>query len=178
MKYEMESARMYFRRVQADDADTLAPILRDETTMQAFGRPLSYEETLDWLVDTLRRYQQDGCGWLLALDKPTGAPVALCGLTFEKTASGERILAAGCIVRHELRQIGVGTECIRTCLRYALGHSAERVSAFVPVGNLAALHTAVSCGLQPVEKCTMPVFGKPLPHIRCEITLPQNQTES
>ena len=54
----------------------------------------------DWLVDTLRRYQAEGCGWLLALDKPTGVPAALCGLTYEQVGA-ERVLTANCIVRHE-----------------------------------------------------------------------------
>ena len=46
---------MYFRRVQADDIDTLAPILRSEATMQALGGALSYEQTLDWIVEALHR---------------------------------------------------------------------------------------------------------------------------
>ena len=46
------------------------------THLDVYKRQLSYEQTLDWLVDTLRRYQSEGCGWLLALDKPTGVPAA------------------------------------------------------------------------------------------------------
>ncbi len=69
--YELNSSRMDYRELSADDLDLLTPLLRSAETMQTLGGALSYEQTLDWLVDTLRRYQTEGCGWLLALDKPT-----------------------------------------------------------------------------------------------------------
>ena len=104
--YELNSSRMDYRELSADDLDLLTPPLRSAETMQTLGGALSYEQALDWLVDTLRRYQTEGCGWLLALDKPTGVPAALCGLTYEQVGA-ERVLTANCIVRHELRGIGV-----------------------------------------------------------------------
>lgn len=61
---------MDYRELSADDLNLLTPLLRSDETMQTLGGALSYEQTLDWLVDTLRRYQTEGCGWLLALDKP------------------------------------------------------------------------------------------------------------
>ena len=84
--YELNSSRMDYRELSADDLDLLTPLLRSAETMQTLGGALSYEQTLDWLVDTLRRYQTEGCGWLLALDKPTGVPAALCGLTTSRSA--------------------------------------------------------------------------------------------
>ena len=129
--YELNSSRMDYRELSADDLDLLTPLLRSAETMQTLGGALSYEQTLDWLVDTLRRYQAEGCGWLLALDKPTGVPAALCGLTYEQVGA-ERVLTANCIVRHELRGIGVGRECIAACLLYAFeSMHADEVSAFV-----------------------------------------------
>lgn len=135
--YELNSSRMDYRELRADDLDLLTPLLRSEETMQTLGGALSYEQTLDWLVDTLRRYQTEGCGWLLALDKPTGVPAALCGLTYEQVGA-ERVLTANCIVRHELRGIGVGRECIAACLLYAFeSMHADEVSAFVQKDDLA-----------------------------------------
>lgn len=135
--YELNSSRMDYRELSADDLNLLTPLLRSEETMQTLGGALSYEQTLDWLVDTLRRYQTEGCGWLLALDKPTGVPAALCGLTYEQVGA-ERVLTANCIVRHELRGIGVGRECIAACLLYAFeSMHADEVSAFVQKDDLA-----------------------------------------
>ena len=128
--YELNSSRMDYRELSADDLDLLTPLLRSEETMQTLGGALSYEQTLDWLVDTLRRYQSEGCGWLLALDKPTGVPAALCGLTY------------------------------------------EQVSAFVQKDDLAGLHTAVACRMQPTEKVSHTVFGKTAPCVRCVVRNP------
>lgn len=50
----------------------------------------------------------------------------------------ERVLTANCIVRHELRGIGVGRECIAACLLYAFeSMHADEVSAFVQKDDLA-----------------------------------------
>ena len=111
--YELNSSRMDYRELSADDLDLLTPLLRSEETMQTLGGALSYEQTLDWLVDTLRRYQTEGCGWLLALDKPTGVPAALCaGLhtavacrmqpteKVSHTAFGKTALCVRCVVRN------------------------------------------------------------------------------
>ena len=110
--YELNSSRMDYRELSADDLDLLTPLLRSEETMQTLGGALSYEQTLDWLGDTLRRYQAEGCGWLLALDKPTGVPAALCGLTYEQVGA-ERMLTANCIVRHQLPADRLLYPCLR-----------------------------------------------------------------
>ena len=148
--YELNSSRMDYRELSADDLNLLTPLLRSEETMQTLGGALSYEQTLDWLVDTLRRYQTEGCGWLLALDKPTGVPAALCGLTYEQVGA-ERVLTANCIVRHE---------------------HADEVSAFVQKDDLAGLHTAVACRMQPTEKVSHTAFGKTAPCVRCVVRNP------
>lgn len=170
--YELNSSRIDYRELSADDLDLLTPLLRSEETMQTLGGALSYEQTLDWLVDTLRRYQTEGCGWLLALDKPTGVPAALCGLTYEQVGA-ERVLTANCIVRHELRGIGVGRECIAACLLYAFeSMHTDEVSAFVQKDDLAGLHTAVACRMQPTEKVSYTAFGKTAPCVRCVVRNP------
>ncbi len=169
--YELHSSRMDYRELSADDLDLLTPLLRSEETMQTLGGALSYEQTLDWLVDTLRRYQTEGCGWLIALDKPTGAPAALCGLTYEQVGE-EHVLTANCIVRHELG-IGVGRECIASCLLYAFeSMHADAVSTFVQEDDLAALHTVAACHMEPTEKVSYTVFSKTVPCVRCIVRNP------
>ena len=66
--YELNSSRMDYRELSADDLNLLTPLLRSDETMQTLGGALSYEQTLDWLVDTLRRYQTEaaaGCSHLI-----------------------------------------------------------------------------------------------------------------
>ena len=68
--YELNSSRMDYRELNADNLDLLTPLLRSEETMQTLGGALSCKQTLDWLVDTLRRYQAEGCGWLHLINRP------------------------------------------------------------------------------------------------------------
>lgn len=83
------------------------------------------------------------------------------------------MLTANCIVRHELRGIGVGRECIAACLLYAFeSMHADEVSAFVQKDDLAGLHTAVACHMQPTEKVSYTAFGKTAPCVRCVVRNP------
>ena len=164
---------MYFRRVQANDIDTLAPLLRDETTMQPLGGALSREQTMHWIVDALDCRLQDGLGWFLALDKPTGQPAALCGLTLEAVAEDAPALVVHCIVRPELRGIGVGKECLSVCLRDAFANrNAARVCAVIRPDNLAALHLAADCGMRPVGKLMRQTEGESVLHLLCAVEQP------
>ncbi|MFR0923287.1 MAG: hypothetical protein ACLSGI_00630 [Butyricicoccaceae bacterium] len=169
--YELNSSRMDYRELSADDLDLLTPLLRSEETMQTLGGALSYEQTLDWLVDTLRRYQTEGCGWLLALDKPTGVPAALCGLTYEQVGA-ERVLTANCIVRHDCahrRRPRVHRRVPAVCVRV---HTHRRGQRLVQKDDLAGLHTAVACRMQPTEKVSYTAFGKTAPCVRCVVRNP------
>ena len=75
--------------------------------------------------------------------------------------------------RHELRGIGVGRECIAACLLYAFeSMHADEVSAFVQKDDLAGLHTAVACRMQPTEKVSHTAFGKTAPCVRCVVRNP------
>lgn len=71
------------------------------------------------------------------------------------------MLTANCIVRHELRGIGVGRECIAACLLYAFeSMHTDEVSAFVQKDDLAGLHTAVACRMRRPKKVSYTAFGK------------------
>lgn len=67
--YELNSSRMDYRELSADDLDLLTPLLRSAETMQTLGGALSYEQTLDWLVDTLAAIKPRaavGCSHLIS----------------------------------------------------------------------------------------------------------------
>ena len=49
---------------------------------------------------------------------------------------------------------------------------ADEVSAFVQKDDLAGLHTAVACRMQPTEKVSHTAFGKTAPCVRCVVRNP------
>ena len=172
--YEMESERLCFRRLRADDYALISPILQDEQTMYAWEHGFTYDEVCDWIADMLRRYQQDGFGYFAALDKQTGELVALAGPLTEQLSADTAATGIGYIVRRDLWQQGYGRECAEASIRYAFDKlGAERVIAAIRPGNLASLHVAASCKMQVVGEILKHYRGKAMPHLICAIDKPK-----
>ncbi|MDO5142443.1 MAG: GNAT family N-acetyltransferase [Eubacteriales bacterium] len=168
-QFEMASERLRFRRLRADDFALVAPLLQDEQTMQAWGHGWSYDEVCDWIADTLRRYREDGCGCLAALDAQTGALIALAG-PLGGQPDDPATLGLFYLVGHDHRRQGYGTECARASLRDAFTvHGATRVAAVIRLDDIPALGVAAKCGMRVVEQLVLPYRGKEVPHVRCAI---------
>lgn len=168
--YEMESERLRFRRLRADDFSLVAPILQDEQTMYAWEHGFSYEEVVDWIADMLRRYHEDGCGYFAGLDRETGALIALAGPLVERLDSETTALGLGYIVRRDLWGQGYGVECARAALTFAFDKlDVSRVLALIRPDNIASLHVAAACGMKPVGQFTKLYREKDLPHVICTV---------
>ena len=168
--FEMQSERLAFRRLRADDYVRVAPILKDPQTMYAWEHGFSYEEICDWIADMLRRYQEDGCGYFAAFDKESRQLASLAGPLVEALPDGPEI-GLGYIVRRDLWGQGLGTECARACLDYAFTRlDAPRVVAAIRVNNLPSLHVAAHCRMRPIGQFTKQYRGKALPHVLCAVT--------
>ena len=173
-QYEMESERLYFRRLQADDYALISPILQDEQTMYAWEHGFTYDEVCDWIADMMRRYREDGCGYFAALDKQTGELVALAGPLSEHLYADTTAIGIGYIVRRDLWRQGYGKECAKASIRYAFDKlGADRVIAAIRPGNLASLHVAASCKMQVVGEIIKHYQGKAMPHLVCAIDKPK-----
>ena len=81
---EVQSQRLYFRRLRATDLELASCVLQNAETMAAWDRPYDRSDTLDFIADMLRRYRTDGIGYVAAFEKQTDELVALCGLLAEQ----------------------------------------------------------------------------------------------
>lgn len=168
--YEMESERLRFRRLRADDFSLVAPILQDAETMYAWEHGFSYEEVVDWIADMLRRYHEDGCGYFAGLDRESGSLVALAGPLVEHLDAETTALGLGYIVRRDLWGQGYGVECACASLTFAFEKlDAPRVLALIRPDNIASLHVAAACGMKPIGQLTKQYRGKDLPHVVCAV---------
>ncbi len=171
--FEMQSNRLCFRRLRADDFSLVAPILQDAETMYAWEHGFSHDEVIDWIADMLRRYHEDGFGYFAALDRQTGELIALAGPLAEQLDDGQAALGLGCIVRRDLWQQGYGTECIQAMLRYAFERlNAAQVSALIRPNNTASLLLARKCGLKPIGQTVKHYHGSDMPHLILAIERP------
>ena len=116
-QYEMESERLRFRRLRADDFALIAPLLQDEQTMYAWEHGFTYDEVCDWIADMLRRYQRGRLRLLRRAGRPerragrAGGPAGRAAVRGYETATG-----IGYIVRRDLWRQGYGRECARGCV--------------------------------------------------------------
>ena len=177
-QYEMQSERLRFRRLRADDFDRIAPLLQDEQTMYAWEHGFSYDEVCDWIADMMRRYREDGCGYFAALDRQTGELAALAGPLVEHLSADETAIGIGYIVRRSLWRQGYGTECARACVQYAFDRlDAGRVVALIRPDNTASLGVAAACGMKPVGQMVRRYRGRDLPHLIWAVDKPNPEAK-
>lgn len=166
----METPRLRFRRLRADDYALVAPILQDPQTMRAWGHAFSYDEICGWIARMLEHYQKFGYGCFAGVHRQTGALATLAGPLPEKQRENVRLLY---IVRRELWQKGYGMESARAALQYAFDNlNAARALALIRPNNLGAFHIAANLGMKPVAKTTLWIDEREELHIVCAVDQP------
>ena len=160
---EVQSQRLYFRRLRATDLELASCVLQNAETMAAWDRPYDRSDTLDFIADMLRRYRTDGIGYVAAFEKQTDELVALCGLLAEQL-DGRPAVSLGCIVRSEKRFHGFGRECLSAMLSCAF--------ARLELDRVGALQTAAAFGMKPVGRCERVHAGQAVPHAVLEMRNP------
>ena len=162
---EVQSQRLYFRRLRATDLELASCVLQNAETMAAWDRPYDRSDTLDFIADMLRRYRTDGIGYVAAFEKQTDELVALCGLL--------AAVSLGCIVRSEKRFHGFGRECLSAMLSCAFARlELDRVVSFIRLDKVGALQTAAAFGMKPVGRCERVHAGQAVPHAVLEMRNP------
>ena len=76
----LETPRLVLRELTEGDRDFIAGMLADPEVMRHYPKPLSREESADWIARQLARYAADGHGLWLVVQRETGAPIGQVGL--------------------------------------------------------------------------------------------------
>ena len=169
----MQTERLRFRRLRADDFVLIAPILQDEQIMYAWEHGFDYNEVCDWLADELRRYREDGCGHCAGFDRQTGELVALAGALVEQLPEGPAYGVAYIVDRRHWGK-GYGVECATASLRRAfLELGADRAVAVIRPENRPSRRVAEACGMKPAGEFIRHYRGKDMPHIIYELRRPE-----
>ena len=66
---EVQSQRLYFRRLRATDLELASCVLQNAETMAAWDRPYDSSDTLDFIEDMLRIYRTDCIVYVSAFEK-------------------------------------------------------------------------------------------------------------
>jgi [ribosomal protein S5]-alanine N-acetyltransferase len=76
----LETPRLVLRPMVAEDLDFLATLLGDARVMRYYPKPLDRREAREWMERQWARYEADGHGFWLAVERATGEPVGQVGL--------------------------------------------------------------------------------------------------
>jgi RimJ/RimL family protein N-acetyltransferase len=154
MTFILETDRLILRELSERDLEFTASILGDAEVMRAWERVFSRDESAQWIHRQRERYERDGCGYWLAVERRTHRPIGQAGLMMMQI-DGAIEPGLGYIIHRPYWKRGYATEAGRGVLADAFDRRRlERVIAAIRPDNAASVAVAGRLGMQP-EKRTM-----------------------
>ena len=161
----LESERLIFRKITADDFDDLAVIFRNEEVMGAWGQVFSDEQIHNRIANQAERYQKEVVGWFAAICKDTGAFIGQMGLIwsdFEEL----RALEVACMLKSEYWGMGYATEGATALTQYGFTEiGVNRIYSAIHPKNKRAIQTAERIGMSTNGSYMKHCNGEEIEHL-------------
>jgi RimJ/RimL family protein N-acetyltransferase len=145
----LETPRLFLRKLTWSDMDTMAVMLGHPEVMRYWGRVFTREEVTEWIDRQMRRYEEHGHAYWLAVERTSGAPIGQAGvLTIGIEGTPEPSL--GYILHRAYWGRGYATEAAAACRDYVhavLGQ--PRVTALIRPENEPSQRVARRIGMKP-----------------------------
>lgn len=143
----LETERLLLRPLAPSDEDAMFDLLGDPIAMQWFPRPLSREESREWIERNRRRFDEYGGGLFGLVLKENGELVGDCGPTRHEI-KGRQELEIGYHLRRKYWNLGLATEAARACTRLAFERlNPQRVISMIRPENVQSRRVAEKNGL-------------------------------
>ncbi len=145
----VQTERLLFREVSADDYDLWLPFYRDpDSTRYWNGLPAEPDAACRQQFDRIFERYEKGLGGMNALlHKKFGYLVGLCGLLVQEV-DGVRELEVGYSMLPAFRKMGYATEAARASRAYAFSKElAPSLISIIPTGNLPSQKVAINNGM-------------------------------
>ncbi|MFL8674134.1 GNAT family N-acetyltransferase [Clostridioides sp. GD02404] len=156
----IESKRLYIRKMNHNDLDEISKILQDIEVMYAWEHAFSDEEVLEWIDRNIQRYDNDGYGYFIAIDKEREDVVGQIGLIKQDIGLG-----IGYIIKKEYWNQGYATEGAIACIDYAIKNlSADTLVADIRPENTASINVAKRLGMKKTSEYDKIYKGKVMKH--------------
>ena len=168
----IESNRLILRKLTHKDFSELAKMLKDIEVMVAWEHIFSDAQITAWIDDQIKRYREQGIGYLLAIDKQTDQVVGQIGL--HQTMKLEKSWELGYILRKDHWGKGYAAEGAKACINYAFEVlKADKVICDIRPQNTPSIAVAKRLGMIRVGEFIKRYNGKDMAHDIFEI----NKTE-
>ena len=114
----IETKRMFARKMLPEDADNLQKIFSDSKAMEFFDGAKTKKQTLEWIDAVLESYEQHGFGIWIWFSKETAEFLGYCGFIKQADVDGkDEIEIAYSFVRKYWNK-GLATEAAIGCRDY------------------------------------------------------------
>lgn len=161
----IETQRLLLRKPTKDDFSNVAVFLQDPEVMYSWEHGFTDEEVQNWLDKNIKRCEEDGCGYLVAIEKETGNVAGAMGAMYNRDLNGRACWEIAYILNKAFWGKGYATEGARACMDYvfdALG--ADKVYAKIRVHNLSSILVAETIGMHKIEEYVRHYRGTDMPH--------------
>jgi len=116
--FVLETERLRLRKLSLGDLDFIGEMLAHPEVMRYYPKCHSRAESAEWIERQLARYERDGLGLWLALERETQQPVGQIGLTVQQVeGSPER--EVGWLLHRPFWKHGFATEAAIACRDHA-----------------------------------------------------------
>lgn len=148
----METDRLILRKISQDYYKDIANILQDIEVMYAWEKSFSNEEVQDWIDKNLKRYNNEGYSYFLAINKENNKVVGVMGPLIENI-NDEKFIGVAYILNKNSWGKGYATEGVSACIKYAFDKlNADKVIAQIRPSNIN------SCNV--VKRLNMKIQGE------------------
>jgi len=148
----LETSRLRLREMTVGDLDFVASMLADPEVMRYYPKPLSREESLEWIERQIARYARDGHGLWLAESKDTGAPLGQIALAMQDLDAA-REPEIGWLVHRPFWRRGFASEAARAVRDSAFGRwKYEHVISLIRPENMPSRGVAQKLGMRPARE--------------------------
>jgi ribosomal-protein-alanine N-acetyltransferase len=145
----LETRRLTLREMSLDDLDFVAEMLAHPEVMRFYPKCHSRAESAQWVERQMARYQRDGHGLWLALDRASGEPVGQIGLVLQQV-DGVAMPEVGYLVHRPYWRRGLASEAAAATRDHAFQRlGLERVISLIRPENLPSQGVARRIGMRP-----------------------------
>lgn len=162
----LETERLYLRKMDQSDFDSLCRILQDKDVMYAYEGAFNDDEVQEWLDRQISRYQKWGFGLWAVVLKETDEMIGQCGLTMQPWKD-EEVLEIGYLFERFYWHRGYAIEAAKACKKYAFEIlKADEVCSIIRDTNIASQKVAIKNGMTRTDTWTKHYKGVDMPHYR------------
>lgn len=161
----IETDRLILRKISENDYKEIANILQDIEVMYAWEKSFSDEEVRNWINENLKRYDNEGYSYFLALNKNDNKVVGVMGPLIEYI-NDDSFIGVAYILNKNSWGYGYATEGVRACVNYAFSKlNANKVIAQIRPSNINSCNVAIRLNMKIQDSYIKIYDNKKMKHL-------------